>query len=252
MSQNTFQILTLAWIAIGVITFPFLLKVTAPYGRHAKGNWGPTVNNKLGWMIYELPSLLLITYFIVTGPYFKSRIVLAFGIVWFIHYFYRSLIFPLRLRTKGKTVPLVIVFSAIFFNLVNASLNGYYLGYLSDGYPDNWLTDPRFIIGIIIFITGFIINQVSDQILLNLRKGGKKGYYIPKGWLYKYVSCPNFFGEIIEWTGFAIMAWNLPAFSFALWTAVNLIPRALDHHKWYQKTFEEYPKERKAVIPFLL
>jgi steroid 5-alpha reductase family enzyme len=174
------------------------------------------------------------------------------GLVWFIHYFNRSIIFPLRLKTKGKRVPWIIVLSAIFFNLVNASLNGYYLGYLSDAYPSNWFTDPRFIIGITVFISGFVINQVSDQILLNLRKGGKTGYYIPKGWLYRYVSCPNFFGEIIEWTGFAIMAWNLPALSFALWTAVNLIPRALDHHRWYKKTFPDYPKDRKAVIPFLV
>jgi 3-oxo-5-alpha-steroid 4-dehydrogenase 1 len=251
MSEDTFRILVYVWIGLGVLVFLLLLKVTAPYGRHAKGKWGPTVNNKLGWMIYELPSLLLITYFVITGPRFSSNIVLAFGLVWMIHYFYRAIIFPLRLRTKGKTVPLVIVFSAIFFNLVNASLNGYYLGYLSD-YPSDWLTDPRFITGIIVFISGFIINQVSDQILLNLRRGGKTGYYIPRGWLYKYVSCPNFLGEIIEWTGFAIMAWNLPAFSFALWTAVNLIPRALDHHRWYNQTFPDYPKERKAIIPFLV
>lgn len=252
MSRETFNIIVISWIALAVLVFILLLKVTAPYGRHAKGNWGPTVNNKLGWMIYELPSFLIIGYFLITGPEFKSRIVLAFGIVWLIHYFYRAIIFPMRLRTRGKTVPLVIVVSAIFFNLVNASLNGYYLGYLSDGYPEDWLLDPRFIIGIIIFIIGFIINQVSDQILLNLRKGGKTGYYIPRGWLYRYVSCPNFLGEIIEWTGFAIMAWNLPAFSFALWTAVNLIPRALDHHKWYKSTFPDYPSERKAIIPGLL
>jgi steroid 5-alpha reductase family enzyme len=149
-------------------------------------------------------------------------------------------------------MPLVIVFSAIFFNLINASLNGYYLGYLSKGYPADWLLDPRFIIGIIIFILGFFTNQISDQILLNLRKGGKTGYYIPTGWLYKYVSCPNFLGEIMEWTGFAIMAWNLPALSFALWTAANLIPRALAHHKWYKQTFPDYPKSRKAVIPFVV
>jgi hypothetical protein len=252
MSEAVFQILVLGWIALAIVTFLILLRVTAPYGRHAKGKWGPTINNKLGWMIYELPSFLIIGYFIATGPGFKSKIILAFGIVWLIHYFYRAIIFPLRLRTRDKTVPFVIVISAIFFNLVNASLNGYYLGYLSDPYPDNWLIDPRFIIGIIIFIIGFIINQVSDQILLNLRKGGKTGYYIPRGWLYKYVSCPNFLGEIIEWTGFAIMVWNLPAFSFALWTAVNLIPRALDHHKWYKKTFPDYPKERKAIFPFLV
>jgi hypothetical protein len=252
MSKDTFQIIVIVWIAIAVIIFPVLLRVTAPYGRHTRGNWGPTVNNKLGWMIYELPSLMIFTYFILSGPNWQSRIIIAMGMLWFIHYFNRSIIFPLRLKTKGKRIPWLIVFSAIFFNLVNASLNGYYLGYLSDGYPDNWFLDPRFIIGIILFIAGFIINQVSDQMLLNLRKGGKKGYFIPRGWLFNYVSCPNFLGEIIEWTGFAIMAWNLPAFSFALWTAVNLIPRALDHHRWYLSTFPDYPKERKAVIPFLV
>jgi len=32
----------------------------------------------------------------------------------------------------------------------------------------------------------------------------------------------------------------------------NLVPRAIDHHKWYKKEFADYPKERKAVIPFIL
>lgn len=252
MPEQLFNYLVIGWIVVAAITFPFLLFVTAPYGRHTKGNWGATISNKLGWFIMEVPSLLIFTYFIISGPTLKSRIIWAFGILWFIHYFYRSIVFPWRLKTPGKRMPLVIVFSAIFFNLINASLNGYYLGYLSKGYPDNWLTDPRFIVGIIIFILGFLINQISDQKLLNLRKGGKTGYYIPKGWLFNYVSCPNFLGEIMEWTGFAIMAWNLPALSFALWTAANLIPRALSHHAWYRKTFPDYPSSRKAVIPFIV
>jgi steroid 5-alpha reductase family enzyme len=115
------------------------------------------------------------------------------------------------------------------------------------------MTDPRFIVGGIIFIAGFGINQAADKKLIGLRKDGKKGYFIPSGGLFNYISCPNFFGEIIEWSGFAIMAWNLPALSFAVWTAANLIPRALDHHKWYRSYFkEEYPESRKAVIPYLL
>ena len=56
-------------------------------------------------------------------------------------------------------------------------------------------------------------------------------------------------GEIIEWSGFALMCWNLPALSFAVWTAANLIPRALSHHAWYRRTFPDYPPGRKAVIP---
>ena len=102
------------------------------------------------------------------------------------------------------------------------------------------------------FVTGVIINLQSDHILISLRKGNEKGYKIPYGGLFKYISCPNHFGEMVEWIGFAIMAWSLPAFSFALWTIANLLPRAMSHHRWYKAYFEDYPKGRRAAIPFLV
>jgi hypothetical protein len=77
-------------------------------------------------------------------------------------------------------------------------------------------------------------------------------YAIPRGSLFECVSCPNHLGEIVEWFGFALMCWNLPALSFAIWTAANLIPRALSHHRWYAEKFANYPKERKALIPFVM
>ena len=107
-------------------------------------------------------------------------------------------------------------------------------------------------IGALIFLSGFFINLQSDQILISLRKGEERGYKIPHGGLFKYISCPNHFGEMIEWIGFAIMAWSLPAFSFALWTVANLLPRARSHHRWYGEYFDDYPKDRKAVVPFLI
>ena len=79
-----------------------------------------------------------------------------------------------------------------------------------------------------------------------LRKGGKKGYFIPEGGMFRWISCPNFFGEILQWTGFAVMTWSPAALVFALWTFFNLVPRALSHHKWYKSTFPEYPPERKG------
>ena len=59
-------------------------------------------------------------------------------------------------------------------------------------------------------------------------------------------------GEVIQWSGFALMCWKLPALSFAIWTAANLIPRAWSHHKWYRTSFADYPQGRCAVIPGLL
>jgi hypothetical protein len=253
MDATTIQYLAIAWILVAIITFPVLLKVTQPYGRHTGKNWGPMMDNRLGWILMEIPSLIIFSALVLLGPGDHSSPVWVLFGLWAIHYFNRSVIFPLRTRTSGKKMPVVIVLSAIFFNLVNASLNGYWLGFVAPPYPADWMTDPRFIIGALIFVTGFLINQLSDKKLIGLRKGGKTGYFIPRGGLFNYISCPNFFGEIVEWSGFAIMAWNFPALSFAVWTAANLIPRAIDHHKWYKGYFkDEYPKSRKAVIPFVI
>ena len=109
----------------------------------------------------------------------------------------------------------------------------------------------NFIFGLIVLIIGVLINISADNTLLKLKEK-KNEYQIPKGFLYNYISCPNYLGEIIEWLGFAIMASSIPAFLFFLWTIFNLLPRAISHHKWYKNNFENYPNKRKAIIPFLI
>jgi 3-oxo-5-alpha-steroid 4-dehydrogenase 1 len=151
-------------------------------------------------------------------------------------------------------MPLVIVLNAILFNFMNAGLNGYFLSELADSskYQSDWLTTPHFIIGAVLFVVGMTINWKSDSILIHLRKPGETGYKIPRGFLFDYVSSPNLFGELVEWGGFALMAWNLPALTFMVWTFANLVPRAKNHHDWYHQKFSDYPKERKAVFPFVV
>ena len=242
--MDIFQ-LTVLWIIIGLIIFPINLIYKAPYGRHTSKKWGVSINNKLGWIIMELPALLVCPaiYF-----YFKIDfdISIMFICLWIIHYFNRTIIFPFRIKTKGKKMPLAIVLSAFFFNIVNGLINGYFLSNI-----DMHSVSIFLITGFLLFVLGLYINISSDNKLINLRKI-KKGYFIPKGGLFKYISCPNFFGEIIEWFGFALMTFNIGSLSFFIWTCCNLIPRALAHHTWYKNKFNEYPKERKAILPFLI
>ena len=113
------------------------------------------------------------------------------------------------------------------------------------------MTAP-FIFGMILMITGLVINIHSDNVLRNLRKPGETGYKIPYGGMYRWISAPNYFGEITEWCGFALAAWTSAALSFAVFSFSNLFPRALAHHRWYLKNFENYPKDRKAIIPGIL
>ncbi len=249
--KNTFNHLTLGWIAIALILFPVLLKINPPYGRYSNSSWGLMVNNRLSWFFMEIPSFVIIIWFLWNTTNYENKIVLAAFILWIIHYFNRTFIFPLRLRTKSKKMPLLILLSGMLFNIINAGLNGYWLAYLAPTISVDLLNSPRFIMGIDVFIVGFLINQYHDSILIQLRRFNT-GYKIPSGGLFKYISCPNYLGEIIQWSGFAIICWSLPALSFIIWTIVNLVPRALNHHIWYKDKFEHYPKSRKAIIPFIL
>ena len=246
----SFNTLTLVWIALAVLLMPIQLFVTAPYGRHVRKGWGPSLPNRFGWFLMEAVSLVLFAALFLSGSATKTAPMWVFFALWVAHYANRSLIFPWRTKTRGKTIPLAIVLGAVGFNLVNAGLNGFYLGTLAH-YPDAWLADPRFIIGLAMFLAGAATNIWADNKLLALRSGDT-GYAIPRGGLFTWISCSNLFGEIVEWCGFALMCWNLPALSFAIWTGANLLPRALSHHAWYRGHFPDYPPARRAVIPFLL
>lgn len=248
LTWSNYQLILYIWMAIAVLIFFVLLKVTAPYGRHASAKWGPQIPNSIGWMLMELP--VLIVLWIVLVPAINNVVTASWVMIglFCFHYVYRSLLFPFRLHTKGKKMPLLIVGSAILFNTVNGFSLGYYFTHFA-GYTNAWFSDPRFIAGTILFFTGMYINQKADNMLIALRKPGETGYKIPTGWLFEKISCPNLFGELIEWLGFAILCWNLPALSFFVWTSANLIPRAISHHKWYKQQFADYPIERKAILP---
>lgn len=252
ITEKLFYQLVWIWIFIGIIIFPIMLFVKVPYGRHTDRSWGATINNKLGWIIMELPALCVFIYFFLSGNKELSGIVWLFFTLWVIHYFNRSIIYPLRTKTAHKQIPFLIVFLAIFFNSINGFFNGYYFAEIHPDYDISWLYSPKFITGSIIFIFGMSLNGIADRDLIRLRKPGETGYKIPKTRVFKYISCPNHAGEMLEWVGFAVLTWSLPAAAFAVWTVSNVLPRSLAHHKWYKNHFPDYPKERKAVIPFLL
>lgn len=245
--KNYLQFGVWIWILVGIITFFYLLKKPAPFGRHTKEGWGPMIDNKLGWMIMEIVSPIVFTLMLMYWAKeinFQKWLLL---LLWNIHYLNRSIIFPLRIKTEGKKMPAAIMLSAVGFNIFNGLFNGYFLAVTDVNY-----SSVLFAIGLFIFISGFAINNIADNMLINLRKPWETGYKIPQGFLFKYISCPNHFGEIVEWAGFALMAWNYGALSFLIWTFANLAPRAFDHHKWYQNKFPDYPKDRKALIPFIV
>ncbi|MEZ5033216.1 MAG: DUF1295 domain-containing protein [Saprospiraceae bacterium] len=251
MTWETYYQLIWAWILLGLVTFVYLLYKKAPFGRHTRPGWGPTLPNAWGWVIMEfslIPSFLL--------PIWQSDrpippIICFMVSLFMIHYLHRSLVYPAFLHTRGKRMPVVIVLSAITFNAVNGTFFGTWFGTFAD-YDASWWQDSRFLFGLLLFLVGAAINVRSDYRLIALRKGSETGYTIPHGGLFRWVSCPNHFGEMLEWTGYALLTWSLPGLAFAFWTIANVLPRSLAHHAWYQEHFPDYPAGRKAVFPGVL
>lgn len=235
-------------IATGVLVAISLIFMRAPYGRYERQGWGPEMDERFGWMIMEAVSPLsfLTAFFLAGGSGPVAYILLA---MFCGHYVYRSFIYPFRMRGHGSK-PVATVLMAVLFNTANGSVNGWGVATAAH-LTEAWLASPLFWIGIALFGFGMFTNLQSDHILRNLRGPGETGYKIPHGGLFRFVTSPNYLGEIIEWTGFAIAASTLGGLSFAIFTASNIGPRAFSHHAWYREKFPDYPANRKALIPFI-
>jgi 3-oxo-5-alpha-steroid 4-dehydrogenase 1 len=251
MTENQlYQIILIASFVVAVGTFIALFFISAPYGRHTRQGWGPKLPNWLSWLLMEAPSPLMMASLFLLGKGWQTAPGIVFLLMWEAHYIHRAFIYPFQRRDGSKKMPLVIALLAVVFNLGNGYTNGRYLfTFAAAEYSSSWFADPRFIIGVSLFLIGFILNRWADAILRTLRQPGTHGYQVPQGGLYRFISCPNYLGEIIEWVGWAVATWSLAGLAFAVWTISNLAPRAWAHHRWYHSQFPQYPKSRKALIP---
>lgn len=241
-------------LALGVVVFIALHRVTAGYGMMYNKKWGPAVGNRLGWLLMEAPVFVAMLLFWLLSPRRGEVAPAVMASLFLLHYFQRSFIFPLLIKGKGR-MPFAIIAMGVVFNLINAYMIGGWLFWVSpEGtYPPSWLGSPLFILGTVIFFTGMAININSDHIIRSLRKPGDTRHYIPRGGMYKYVASANYFGELTEWLGYAILTWSLGGLAFAVWTFANLAPRARSIHRRYIAEFgDEYARlNRKYIIPFI-
>ncbi len=237
-----------------VVVFIALYFVTAGYGVFYNKKWGPTIPNKLGWILMESPVFIVMILLCVFSERNTNVVCLIFLILFEIHYFQRSFIFPFLIRGKS-VMPLSVILMGVVFNTLNALMQGGWIFYVSpeNMYEMQWLTTPQFIIGTMIFFAGMIINIHSDYVIRHLRKPGDTRHYLPKKGMFKYVTSANYFGEFVEWLGFAILTWSLSGAVFALWTFANLAPRAAKIYDNYKKEFGDELDTRKVkrIIPFI-
>jgi protein-S-isoprenylcysteine O-methyltransferase Ste14 len=238
---------------VAPLVFATLFFITAPYGRHERLGWGPVIESRLGWMIMESPaSLIMLAMFFLVPANLTVYLLL---VIWQLHYFHRAFLYPFSLRSGS--MPVAVVAMAVLFNGFNGTLNGLHFVRHADWYDTSWLASPAFIAGLLVFAGGFYITKRSDAILRQLREDSDNGstesrYKVPQGFLYRWIACPNYFGECVQWFGWFLMTLSPAGLLFFIWTLANLVPRAISHRRWYRETFPDFPASRRAIVPFIL
>ncbi len=256
--MNTYYIIMSCMAVMAVIVFVALFYFKAGYGYLSSSNWGTKISNKTAWVLMECPAFLFMLYYTVkfarSGADNSNVVLYIMAGLFLLHYFQRSFIFPLLMRGKSK-MPVVIMLLGLIFNTLNAYLIAGWLFVEAPAgtYTIDWLLSPQFVLGTIVFFTGMGINLHSDYIIRHLRKPGDTKHYIPRKGFYKYVTSANYFGELTEWAGYAVLTWSPAGLLFVIWTFANLGPRAKSLTAKYEEEFgEEYKKlHKKYLIPFI-
>lgn len=239
------------WIAIAVFLSLFLVK--AGYGMFRTNRWGLSIPNKIGWVIMEFPAFLSVLLMWLHSDYGCASVPFIFFLLFEIHYFQRTFVFPLLMKGNNK-MPISVILMGVIFNVINGFLLGEGLFILvpNGKYTIDWLTTPQFALGLLLFIAGMVINMHSDSVIRNLRTQGDTNHYLPQHGMYKYVTSANYLGELTEWIGFAILTQCSAAWVFVIWTFANLAPRSHAIRKHYREEFgRDAVGKRKCLIPFI-
>ncbi|MGM9697110.1 MAG: DUF1295 domain-containing protein [Prevotella sp.] len=253
MGAETYYITMWAMAVTAVIVFIALYFVKAGYGIFRTKQWGFSINNKVAWVLMEAPVFIVMLYMWTSnGASTALPAFLAF-LLFELHYFQRSFVFPLMMKGNSR-MPIAIMAMGIVFNVINGLLIGTSLfvfppSLFNEGAA--YLTHPTAIAGIVVFFFGMGINIHSDHVVRHLRQPGDTRHYLPEKGFYRYVTSANYFGEMVEWTGFALFCSTPAAWLFVVWTAANLVPRAAAIHKRYREEFGDAVGIRKRVIPFV-
>jgi 3-oxo-5-alpha-steroid 4-dehydrogenase 1 len=258
--NSTYDTLLAGALAFAVAVFIISWFLPSPYGRFSSKRFGISLGPRLGWMLMELPATLSFLYFYFQGPRRGDVVPIVFLCMWLIHYANRGFIFPLRIRAArgdAGTFSLMVIVVGWAVTSLHGYFHASFFTRFGTHYTIDWLRDPRFLCGFVIYYTCYALNIHSDAIIRDLRtteeiEAGIRNYRIPQGGLFRWVTNPSYLTELVGWAGFALCTWSLAGVFVLVISLGNLVPRAFATQRWYKSRFPDYPPERKALIPYLL
>ncbi|XP_075507970.1 uncharacterized protein LOC142544819 isoform X1 [Primulina tabacum] len=223
-------------------------------GKHMKYSklWSqpeeqPKIPSKKGMFIVYAPAFLasLASLFLFLDENFRFTL-LRFCVT--THFFKRVLEQVLLIHKFSGWIDIeaAITISLSYF-LSSTTL--IYAQHLTQGLPE-----PEFdlkYVGLLMFLLGICGNLYHHYLLSKLRSEGEKQYKIPRGGLFDKVICPHYLFEIVGFLGISCISQTLYSCSWTSGLSFYLMGRSYATKKWYESKFEDFPKDVKALVPYI-
>lgn len=204
------------------------------------------VPSKMGMIIAYTPSLIACLSFFWIFPNDGIRFFMLNSAIT-IHSFKRVLeVLFVHKYSGAMAMHSAVTISSSYFIAFSSMI---YIQHLTKGSTEPSIDLKYF--GFIVFLVGIIGNFYHHFLLSKMRKKGEKGYKIPKGGLFSLVICPHYLFEIVTFLGFSLISQTLFSFTSTLGTLFYLMGRSHATRKWYLSKFEDFPRNVKALIPFV-
>ncbi|KAI9596889.1 3-oxo-5-alpha-steroid 4-dehydrogenase-domain-containing protein [Syncephalis fuscata] len=170
------------------------------------------------------------------------------------HFIKRELESVLVHRFSNGTMPFRNIFKNSFhYHILGGLLIAYsiYGPGLAAGTESAKLSPTWYWALIGVFVFAELGNLSTHITLRNLRPPGTRVRRIPYGFGFGLVSCPNYTFELLAWAAYALFTSSWAAWFFFAVSFGQIYLWAIKKHKAYRREFPDYPRNRKALIPFI-
>jgi hypothetical protein len=213
------------------------------------------IGSQLGMLIIYLPAVFLCTGFLLYSD-FKSNNNLSIVILlmMWVHFWKRTLEVLLLHSYSGR----MGIWNAISIGCMY-TIYSWCLVFCTNPVSAERNTMWTWF-GYTIYTIGLVGNCYHHRLLARLRrpKAGStmdldKRYVVPLGGGFSLVAAPHYSFELLIWFGIACVAQHVVAFMVVACMTSYLLARGKNTNDFYRSRFDEteWPKTRKAIIPFI-
>ncbi|KAG4301553.1 hypothetical protein PCK1_002038 [Pneumocystis canis] len=199
-------------------------------------------------LIYGCPMFQKLLYGKMVEHSFSQKVVFILILLHFIKREFETLWVH---RFSMSTMPRKNLFKNSFHYWILCGAN---MAYWIYGPWFSYLYQPQIILVIFIFlwVLSEYANLKTHLILRNLRPPKSRIRRIPEGFGFNLVSCPNYFFEYTSWLIIAIISRSLSSWIFLTVSGIQMWLWAVKKHRRYIREFQNYPKQRKVMFPYIL